>query len=105
MKYVPSLLGLVEVIVVICTGKASSDACSSDCVPSLHMDYTASDILTPKGKKARFIRLKKRDSQKEEVARDAEQKAEAAYILLNLSMWVNRCKHGIRALWRRQLPW
>ena len=85
MKYVASLLGLVEVIVVTFTCKASSDACSSDCVPSLHMDYTASDILTPDGKKARCVRLKKRDSQKEEDARDAEQKAEAALILLNLS--------------------
>ena len=54
MKYVASLLGLVEVIVFIFTGKASTDAGSSDCVPSLHMDYTASDILTPEGKKARL---------------------------------------------------
>ena len=41
------------------------------------------DMLPPEGKKAKFVRLKKRDSQKEEVARDAEQKAEAALILLN----------------------
>ena len=67
--------------------KRYTDACSSDYVPSLHMGYTASDMITPEGKKATFASLKKRDCQKEEDSRDAEQKAEAASILLNLSMW------------------
>ena len=50
------------------------------------MGYTASEKLTPEGKKARFARVKKRGCQKEEEVRDAKQKAEAALILLDLSM-------------------
>ena len=68
------------------TGKASTDASSPDYVPSVHMDYTASQKLTPRGKKARFARVKKRGCLKEEAVRDAKQKAEAASILLGLSM-------------------
>ncbi|KAK2193201.1 hypothetical protein NP493_14g07072 [Ridgeia piscesae] len=68
------------------SGKASTDASSPDYVPSVHMGYTASHKLTPEGKKARFARVKKRGCQKEEDVRDAEQKAEAASILLDLSM-------------------
>ena len=71
----------------IFTGKASIDVCSFDYVPSLHMGYPTSDMLTPEGMKSRFVRLKKHGFQKQEDMRDTEQKAEAASIRLELSMF------------------
>jgi len=66
------------------TGKASTDVCIPDYVPSLHAGYTTSDTLTPEINKSRFVRLKKRVRRKEKDVQDAEQKAEATSILLDL---------------------
>ena len=50
------------------------------------MGYRAIDASTVEGTKGKFGRLKKRGRRKEPDAGEDEQKAEAAAILLNLSM-------------------
>ena len=48
------------IVISVCmfTDKGSTDVCSPDCVPSLRMGYTTSDIFIPEGKMSRFVRLK-----------------------------------------------